>query len=264
VKTFFLLMGLLSFALTTSSAVQALENPLPSSVVLPPHLSEVQVKQIQKIIHDYLVQNPQVLLEASQAYQDQELAKAKTKTQQAIAKNAKVLFNSPQSPTVGNHDGDVAVIEFLDYQCTHCKEMSNLIDALLKSDGKLRIVIKELPIFGNTSKYAAQASIAAIKQGADKFLAFHKALLEAPSPLNNDKVIAAAQNSGLNIQQLQNDMKNKQVDDQINNDFTLAQNLGLLGTPAFIVANRSGNHVQYVPGAVKVDSLKQTISQVRK
>lgn len=256
--------SLLSFALCSLQATAAAPLAPTTTVTASNSFSQEQAKQIQKIVHDYLVQNPQVLVEASQAYQEQEMAKAKNKTQQAVAKNAASLFKATASPTIGNLNGDVTLIEFLDYQCTHCREMSNIMATLIKSDNKLRVVIKELPIFGGSSKFAAQASIAAIKQGPDKFLPFHKKLLETPPPLTNDKVLAAAKAVGLNVQQLQTDMKNKAVDDQINDNFKLAQNLGLLGTPAFIVANRSGSHVEYVPGAVTVDSLKQTIAKVRK
>ncbi|MBA2653590.1 MAG: DsbA family protein [Gammaproteobacteria bacterium] len=268
-----LMAGLFSFALISSQAAKGTEPTAtpPAAAkntanVTPPinDLSDTQVKQIQKVVHDYLVQNPQVLVEASQAYQDQELAKAKTKTQLAVSKNAKSLFNSAHSPTVGNHNGDVTVIEFLDYQCTHCREMSTVVGGLIKGDGKIRVVIKELPIFGGSSKYAAQASIASMKQGPDKFLAFHKSLLEAAPPLTDQKVMEVAKNAGLNTQQLETDMKSKIVEDQINDNFKLAQALGLLGTPAFIVSNRSGSHVEYVPGAVTIESLKQAITQVRK
>lgn len=248
----------------TPSAVAATGTPNKAPALNTSSFSDTQVKQLQKIIHDYLVQNPQVLVEASQAYQDQELAKAKTKTQQAVSKNVHSLFNSPGSPTVGNLNGDVTVIEFLDYQCTHCREMSTIVDNLIKGDSKLRIVIKQLPIFGGSSKYAAEASIASIKQGQDKFLLFHKNLLELTLPLTNEKVLEVAKKSGLNTEQLQADMKSKGVNDQINDNFKLAQDLGLLGTPAFIVGNRNGSHVEYVPGAVTIDNLKQTISQVRK
>jgi protein-disulfide isomerase len=266
-----LFAGLVSVSLLLSHSAQATQTntaaattPATANPSSAGQFTDAQIKQIQDIIHNYLVKNPQVLVEASQAYQDQELAKAKSKTQQAVTKNAKVLFNSATSPTVGNLNGDVTAIEFLDYQCTHCREMSSIIDNLLKGDSKLRIVVKELPIFGGASKFAAQAAVASIKQGQAKFLVFHKKLLEVPPPLTNEKVLEAAKNSGLNLQQLQTDMKSKDVEDQLNENFKLAQDLGLLGTPAFILGNRTASHVEYIPGVVTIDSLKQSIEKVRK
>lgn len=254
-----LTVGLFSVALGVFNICQA-ASPTPS----PSAFNDQQVKQLQQIIHDYIVKNPQVLVEASQVLQQQEMAKAKSKTQQAVAKNTKALFNAPNSPTIGNHNGDVTLIEFLDYQCAHCKEMSGMVESLIKGDTKLRIVIKELPIFGGSSKYAAQASIAAIKQGQDKFIAFHKGLLQTNNALTNEKIIEVAKKAGLDTQRLEADMKNKAVEDQINDNFRLAQELGLLGTPAFIVANRNGSHVEYIPGSVNLDTLQQTITQIRK
>jgi protein-disulfide isomerase len=266
----FIMAGLFSFALFSNQITMAAQTsavvPQPAHPISSPTsgLSQTQVKQIEKVVHDYLVQNPQVLVEASQAYQDQEAAKAKSKTQQALAKNAKALFNSPNSPTVGNLNGDVTVIEFLDYQCTHCREMSTVIASLIKADSNIRFVIKDLPIFGGSSKFAAKASVAAIKQGPEKYLAFHKGLLEVALPLTDAKVLDVAKAANLNTQQLQTDMKDKANDTQINDNFKLAQDLGLLGTPAFIVANRKGTRFEYVPGTVSVDSLKQSIAKVRK
>jgi protein-disulfide isomerase len=267
------MVSLFMFAgLATPMAQATTPNPAvnPTPVVVPPKavpapaMTEAQVKDIQKIVHDYLIQNPQVLVEASQAYQDQENAKAKTKTQQAVIKNAKALFTSPHTPTVGNLSGDVTVVEFLDYQCSHCREMSTIIGSLIKADNKVRFVVKDLPIFGGSSKYAALASIAAIKQGPDKYMAFHKGLLETPPPLTDKKVLEIAKNAGLNVAQLEADMKDKATDAQISDNFKMAQELGLLGTPAFIISNRTGTLVEYVPGAVTLDSLKQSISKVRK
>lgn len=250
---------------TVSWATQAPQTtPNAPSIPYISAFNEQQVKQLHQIIHDYIVTNPQVLVEASQVLQQQEMAKAKTKTQQAVAKNTKALFNAPNSPTVGNHTGDVTLIEFLDYQCTHCKEMSGIVENLIKSDPKLRIVIKELPIFGGSSKYAAQASIASIKQGDEKFVAFYKALLQNNGALTNEKIIEIAKKSGLDTQRLETDMKNKATEDQINDNFRLAQELGLLGTPAFIIANRNGSRIEYIAGSVSLDSLLQTINQVRK
>lgn len=268
-----LFVGLLSF-FSIAFLNQSLANPTPPAAPVAAttatsapasNMTDAQVKQIQKIVHDYLVQNPQVLVEASEAYQKQELAKAKDKTQQAVTKNAKLIFNSATgSPTVGNLKGDISVVEFLDYQCTHCREMSTVVDNLLKDDKNVRIVIKQLPIFGGSSKFAAQAAIASIKQGPQKFLVFHRALLELPPPLTNEKVLEVAKKSGIDTNQLQTDMKNKLVEDQINENFKLAQDLGLLGTPAFIISDRNAKRVEYVPGAVTVDNLKTTISTVRK
>lgn len=222
-----------------------------------------QTKAVEKIVHDYLVTNPEVLIEAGKALRAKEQKKASKKAQAAIKKNLKSIFNSPDSPTFGNKDGDVTIVEFLDYQCAHCKTMGPVVFDVLKQDNKLRFVVKELPIFGGTSNYAARAAIAAHKQDPKKFETFHKDLLAAPSKLSNDKVIAIAKKAGLDTDQLKKDIESKEVKAQITDNFRLAQELGLMGTPAFIISNRDGTKTEYMPGAITKERLTKTIKSAR-
>ncbi|MBS0352272.1 MAG: thioredoxin domain-containing protein, partial [Proteobacteria bacterium] len=93
-----------------------------------------QQQQIQQIVHDYLVNNPEVLVEASQALQNKEVAKAKEDALKGINGNKSKIFNDPASPTAGNPNGNAIVVEFFDYQCVHCKEMQPTMEKLLSSN----------------------------------------------------------------------------------------------------------------------------------
>ncbi|MGB6976255.1 MAG: DsbA family protein, partial [Gammaproteobacteria bacterium] len=226
-----------------------------------PALSPAQTKEIQQVVHDYLVNNPEVLVEASQALQQKEVAKMQSTARDAIGKNAKALFNDPVSPVIGNPNGNVTVVEFMDYQCGHCKEMSPIIEGIIKQDPELRVVIKQLPIFGESSEFAAKAALAAQKQG--KFAAFHQALMKATAPLSHDSVMAIAKSVGLNTEQLQQDMKDDVFDQQLKANMQLAQTLGLVGTPAFIIGNRQNSKNAFMPGATSAQNMQQLINQVR-
>lgn len=224
--------------------------------------STEQTKQIQQIVHDYLVQNPQVLVEASQALQQQQMQTLEKTATAAIAKNAKDIFDNPASPVVGNANGDVTLVEFMDYQCAHCKEMEPVVQALLASDKNLRVVFKELPIFGNNSEFAAKAALAAQKQG--KFAEFHIALLKDTNPLTKEEVLKIAKSVGLNTDQLVKDAASTEYDQQIKDNYKLAKALGLMGTPALIVAPRTGEQPVFIPGATNKETLEKAIAQVRK
>jgi protein-disulfide isomerase len=224
-------------------------------------LGPAQVKQIQQVVHDYLVNNPEVLVEASQALQQKEVAKMQTTARDAIGKNAKTLFNDPASPVMGNPNGDVTVVEFMDYQCGHCKEMAPILEGIIKKDPQVRVVFKELPIFGASSEYAAKAALAAQKQ--DKFAALHQALITSTGPLSNESVMQIAKSAGLNTEQLQQDMKDTAYDQQLQANMQLAQTLGLIGTPAFIIGNRDGSKNAFIPGATSAQNMQQLINQVR-
>ncbi len=234
-------------------------------------LSGDQVTQVKQVIHDYLVSNPQVLVEASQALQKQEAQQVEQKAQSAIGENANVIFADPASPVAGNAKGDVTIVEFFDAQCPHCKDMKPILETLRKNDPNLRIVFKELPIFGNSSRTAAAAALAAYQQGPDKYLQFHNALMDASNPLTTDKVMTIAKSVGLNIDQLNKDMNSDAVKKQIEDNFKLAQSLGLMGTPTFVISKwqvgGSGNSVKqaaFIPGVTSAANLQSLISQARK
>lgn len=230
-----------------------------------------QVSQVKTIIHDYLVTNPQVLVEASESLQKQEMQQAEQKAQSAIAQNAPALFAEAASPVAGNPKGDVTVVEFFDYQCPHCKDASPMLEKLRGTDPNLRIVYKELPIFGSSSREASAAALAAQLQGPGNYLKLHAALMKAPNPLNKEKILQIAQSVGLDTTKLAKDMNSDAVKKQIEDNFKLAQALGLMGTPTFIVAkwtvdgtNNTAQGVGFAPGVVDANKLKLMIDQARK
>lgn len=234
-------------------------------------LNADQVDQVKQIIHDYLVGNPQVLVEASEALQKQTMDKAIQGAQAAITANAKSIFADPNSPVAGNPKGDVTLVEFFDYQCPHCKDMKDIVDQVKASDPNLRIVYKELPIFGGASRDAALAALAAYQQGADLYLKFHDALLSESSQLDKDKIMAIAKSVGLNTDKLAQAMNNDALKQQVDANFNLAKTLQLMGTPTFIVTQWQVGNPQataknpvFMPGVVTVDNLKDAISKSRK
>ncbi|QLH43991.1 MAG: DsbA family protein [Coxiellaceae bacterium] len=234
---------------------------VPAATAQANNFSTTQTKQIEDIVHSYLVKNPQVLVEAANSLQQQQMSQMEKTASKAIAKNAKDIFNSPGSPVMGNPQGDVTLVEFMDYQCGHCKDMGPVLDALIKSDGQLRVVIKEFPIFGPDSEFASRAALASQKQG--KFTAFHLALLADRNRLNKDEVLKVAQKVGIDTQKLQQDMNDPAIDAQLKENVRLAQELGLIGTPAIVIGNKSGSKTAFIPGTASKDNLIQVIKQTR-
>lgn len=222
--------------------------------------SPPQVEELHKIIYNYLVNNPEVLVAASEKLREKAQEKEQQVAIEAIKANKKDIFDNSLSPVGGNPDGTVALVEFFDYQCGHCKEMEPVIEKILASNKNLRIVYKELPIFGGTSQYAAKAALAANEQG--KYQAFHQALMKETNPLTKEKVLASAKKVGLNVEKLEKSMDSKKIDNIIKGDFQLAQKLQLIGTPAFIVGDQTGTEFKFMPGAVPQAMLQQAINTV--
>jgi protein-disulfide isomerase len=254
-------MKLRQFMLSSALGIAASVFLISSPNSYAQELSPIQTKQVEKIVHHYIVKNPSVLVDAFKELRQQQANNAQKKAKMAIDKNAKQLFGKSTSPVLGNKQGDVTVVEFLDYQCHHCKMMKNEINTVLKGDEKVRVVIKELPIFGPESIFAAKAAIASEKQG--KFHAMHDALLASKRPLPNKKVLDIAKSIGVDVKQLEKDMQNPAIQEELKANQALAESIGLVGTPAFIVSNKKGSETVFMPGRTDAKHLQEAITKVR-
>jgi len=227
--------------------------------------SKQQESDIKKIVHDYLVNNPEVLLEASKSLQQRQQAMMKKEAQGAIAENAKELFNAG-SPVAGNAKGDVTLVEFFDYQCVHCKHMAPILKELVEKNKNLRVVYKDFPIFGKGSDFAARAALAAAMQG--KYMELHNALIEKKQRLSPSIILKAADSVGINTTKLKADMKSDKVTGMVKDTMQLAEKLRLMGTPAFVVAStpngqyKAGGKTFFLPGAASLDALQGVIKEV--
>ncbi|VEG92365.1 27 kDa outer membrane protein [Legionella spiritensis] len=227
-------------------------------------MSDVQKKAIEQVVHDYLVNNPEVLLEASQALQKKQQQNIQEQALSAIQENAKQLF-SDKMTTIGNPKGNVTLVEFFDYQCIHCKKMAPVLSGLVKKDGNLRVIYKEFPIFGKSSETASRAALAAAMQG--KYQAMHEALIKQKNRLNDKIIDDAAKEVGLNMTKFKSDMNSKAVTDMLNANRDLAEKLHLMGTPAFIIASTPSGQFNastkptFIPGAASEQSLQEIIKK---
>jgi protein-disulfide isomerase len=214
-----------------------------------------QKDEIGKIVHDYLLAHPEVLLDVSRELEKRQQAAQDDLRQQAVARHAEELFRSPADLVAGNPKGDVTMVEFFDYNCGWCKKGLPEVVSLVKEDSNLRFVLKEFPIFGADSEYAAMAALASNKQG--KYWPFHIALLEHQGKVTKEVVDEIAVAQGLNLEQLKKDMEAPEIADTLVRNQKLAEALAISGTPAFIIDNK------IVPGYLPKSDLAATIKGVR-
>lgn len=246
--------------LTASALAVAIASP----VMAKDSLSLDQKKEVERIIHDYLVSHPEVLLEASQALQQKQQKDMQEQAKTAISKHADQLFTEKLA-VAGNPKGNVTLVEFFDYQCVHCKKMNPVIHELIKKDRNLRVIYKEFPIFGKSSELASRAALAAAMQG--KYEQMHDALLSVDKRLTQALVMETAQSAGLNVEQLKKDMESKAVKDALRSNRELAEKMNLMGTPAFIIAATPGGQFKkdseptFIPGAASVEALQALIQK---
>ena len=221
--------------------------------------SDVQKSEIQKIIKDYLVANPELLEEMSAELQKRQAAAEAEKHRAAVQKNADIIFNSPRGVVIGNRDGDVNFVEFFDYNCGYCKHAMADMLSLMKSDSKLRVVLKEFPVLGPSSVEAAQVAVAVRMQdpSGKKYLDFHQKLLSGRGQADKARAMAAAKEAGLDMARLEKDLASPEINATLNENFKLAEEMGLNGTPSYVVGK------DVVVGAVGAPGLAKKISEAR-
>ncbi len=238
---------------------------LAGSLVVLPSASRAQEDQpltakqqdaVKKMIHDYIMENPSVIADAIEALRQKEELAAEISARKAITDRKNEILNDPESPVLGNAKGDVTVVEFFDYRCPYCKTMMDMVMDTVKSDGKVRLVMKELPILGPDSVTASRAALAARNQ--KKYEEFHRALMKLKGPINDATVMKTAAEVGLNVERLKKDMDDEGIDTILKNNIQLAHALNISGTPGFIIGD------QIAPGAMNQQALKQMIDQARK
>jgi protein-disulfide isomerase len=227
----------------------------PRSIAAEEITSE-QRKAIEAIIHDYLMQNPDVLIEALRAAEDKANSDADAKAVQVLKDRRHEVLDDPATPVGGNPQGDVTIVEFFDYRCPYCKQAQPALQALLDQDHELRFVYKEMPVLGAPSVTAARAALAARLQG--KYESFHAAMMGTKGQITDEVVYQVAGSVGLDIDRLKRDMASPEIDQALKANLALANALDIRGTPGFII----GEHI--VPGAIDLDALKNLVADARK
>lgn len=233
---------------TTATSPKAAEAPLSSA----------QRKEIEGLIKEYLVKNPEILVVMQNALEAKEYERQAARTAAVIKKNAQEVFRPATSPIVGNSKGDVTVLEFFDYNCGYCKRALGDVARLIDKDKQVKFILKELPILSKGSEEAARVALAAKMQG--KYWEFHRAMLESTGQANEASALRTAEKVGVDMAKLKKDMASPAVQKEIEDTQALAKKLGVNGTPYFLIADR------IIPGAPDnlLERMTKLVAEVRK
>jgi protein-disulfide isomerase len=215
------------------------------------------VPEIEKIVRDYLMREPEVIYEAIQELQKRQQAAEAARQQASIVERADEIVRSPEDPVAGNPSGDVTVVEFFDYHCGYCRRMVGDLRNLVDADAQVRFVFKELPVLGADSITAAKAALAASKLDHDKYYDFHVALMQSKD-LSRDTVLQIAVANGYDGDAMAAEMDAPWVQARLDANHALAESLGINGTPSFVVGKT------LIPGAVEIGRLAQLVQDERK
>ena len=218
----------------------------PQTATLSQDLSDAAIER-------YIRAHPEVIEQSLQGLLAKRQTELRDHHKAALATKQQELLHDPASPISGNPKGEITLVEFYDYRCGFCKKAASSVTELQKEDRRVRVVYKDLPILGEPSELAAKAALASQVQG--KHQAFHEALLASNADMSKGSILKIAVKVGLDAKRLEADMANPKWQTVIDKNRALARELGISGTPGFIVGN------ELVPGWLDLNGLKELIAR---
>ncbi|MDN5927919.1 MAG: DsbA family protein [Hyphomicrobiales bacterium] len=212
---------------------------------------------IEAIIHDYLVKNPEVMLEVQDALEKKQGEAQRLAQGKVIQDSSKQIFDASYDGIVGNPEGKISIVEFFDYNCHFCKGAMTDMQALVKENKDLRFVLKEFPILGEDSAKASIVSMAFKKLMPQKYGDFHQELLGGKGRADEAKAIKIALSLGADEAALRNEMKDPAIQQDIQSTYDLANKLSISGTPSYVIGD------EVVFGALGKKVLDEKLANVR-
>lgn len=219
------------------------------------NVAQLDPKTLDPLIENYLIGNPQILQRMSDALTSQAQAARLVKTRAAISANKASIYQNP-AVVLGNPKGDVTLVEMFDYNCSYCRAALPDLATLISEDPKLRVILKQFPILTAGSVDAARVALEVAKTGAD-YWTFHQALFSSRGEVDGQTALDEAKTLGLDPAKLKAGMEAPAISAQIQKNYTLAKNLGVSGTPTYIIGD------DLIPGAVPIAQLRTAIANMR-
>ncbi|RUM98644.1 DsbA family protein [Pseudaminobacter arsenicus] len=236
----------------------------PAIADTPPAANETAVagnqlgrEDVEKIVRDYLLTNPEIMLEVQQALEVKRQDEERAANVATIEDSRADIFNAAYDGVVGNPDGKVTIVEFYDYNCGFCKRAQEDMLALTEADPDLRFVLKEFPILGPDSQKAHVVSMAFRAMAPEKYGKFHNQLLGGEGRATEEGAIKIALALGADEAKLREEMKNPAIAEAFSKTYELANKLSITGTPSYVVGN------EVIFGALGKDVLAEKIEAAK-
>ena len=204
-----------------------------------PPMTEAERQAFRDEVRAYLLDNPEVLIEAMDILQQREVDAALLRDVQMVSTLNDQIFKSPDDWVGGNPDGNVTLVEFMDYRCGYCRQAYAEVEELIKSDGNIRFVVKEFPILGEASMLSAQFAISVLQlHGDDAYATAHDALMTLRGEPTAETLARLATDMGLEPKPILDRMNTPPVMTVIQANYALAEKMEISGTPAFVLEDQ--------------------------
>lgn len=261
-------LGLLVLTSSGGSGTPAAPTEVEATVAQDDVLSQLGATPVQPDVavdaefgaqvRSYLLQNPEVIFEAVAVFEQRNATAQADMDVALLEANADALFNDGHSWVGGNPDGDVTLVEFLDYRCGFCKRAHDEVAALLDVDGNIRLIVKEFPILGPESELASRFAVAVLRLAGDEaYETVHDTLMQHDGAITPDYLDDLATSLDLDFEVIVAEMESNDVTDILAENRALAQRLQISGTPTFVM------ETEMIRGFVDSDVLIETAAALR-
>lgn len=241
-----------------SGPVLALALASPVAALDLANMSNAERQILREEIRNYLLENPEVIMEAVSILEQRDAVAQARADENLVATHAENLFDDDHSWIGGNPEGDITLVEFIDYRCGFCRRAAPDVEELVSSDGNIRIIVKEFPILGEQSLMASRFAISALQtEGDEAYKAVHDALLTFEGDITERSLNRLGNALGLDADAIINAMDSPDVNDVIAQNHQLGRALQINGTPSFVMENR------LLRGFLPLDQMRELAADLR-
>jgi len=232
---------------------------MPSSIVPSASngagvISPNDQKNIQDIVRQYIVNNPEIVAEALQNLNAKAEQAKESQSKNFLANNMNSIIAN--RPYFGNASGNIVIIDFFDYKCSYCKTSNAVLERIVKDYPEVKVVLEPLPVLGKSSSDAARASLAVWRISPKNFMQFHDALINSPT-IDQPTMMSLASKQGISTDALTKEMNSPDVQNLMNSNMTASQQIGVKGVPTFIVNG------ELIPGSLTYEGFKDLLDKAR-
>ncbi|WP_299844266.1 DsbA family protein [uncultured Roseovarius sp.] len=242
----------------TTAFLLASSLALPAQALDLDQMNDAEREMFRAEIRAYLLENPEVIMEAVAVLEERQANAQAQGDMDLVRVNAEDIFNDGHSWVGGNPDGDITLVEFMDYRCGYCRRAFDEVHDLLENDGNIRFIVKEFPILGEESTLASRFAIATQQlNGEEAYKSVHDALMTFKGGINEASLSRIADTLGLDPAVIIDHMNSDEVNQIIAENHALAQRLSISGTPSFVMAN------QMLRGYLPADEMQKLADEIR-
>lgn len=243
-------------SLTTAAAIAL--TALPAFALDLDKMSEDERAAFRAEVRAYLLDNPEVIMEAVGLLEQREAEAAASHDIALVKAHSDAIFNDGYSYVGGNPDGDITLVEFVDYRCGYCRRAHDEVKKLVEKDGNIRLIYKEFPILGEGSLLSSRFAVA-IKQlfGNEAYAEAHDTLISFKGDVTPTTLTRIADSLGHSASDVLNHMNSDQVTAEIRQTRDLANRLAISGTPTFVMQD------QLLRGYLPYDNMAALVAEKR-